>query len=157
MNKKFFQSMKSFATGFLCLGIIAAVAVFIFTAFVQVSETVGVTYQYVRTSTQFNVVGLINALICLFCSIAGYFVLKGIALVGLKAYEDEIITDTKYEKEWAESLGLNSDTKVEQIDKKPLAPTKEQLKKQKRLAICFTAIPIVVLIIIIVSLIVTKL
>jgi hypothetical protein len=102
--------MKSFATGFLCLGILATVAVFIFTAFVQVSETVGITYQYVRTSTQFNAAGLINALICLFCSIAGYFVLKGIALIGLKAYEDEIIPDTEYEKEWEESLGLNNES-----------------------------------------------
>nr|DAJ93511.1 MAG TPA: hypothetical protein [Caudoviricetes sp.] len=110
MNKKFFNSMKSFATGFLCLGILATVAVFIFTAFVQVSETVGITYQYVRTSTQFNAAGLINALICLFCSIAGYFVLKGIALIGLKAYEDEIIPDTEYEKEWEESLGLNNES-----------------------------------------------
>ena len=110
MNKKFFNSMKSFATGFLCLGILATVAVFIFTAFVQVSETVGITYQYVRTSTQFNAAGLINALICLFCSIAGYFVLKGIALTGLKAYEDEIIPDTEYEKEWEESLGLNNES-----------------------------------------------
>ena len=110
MNKKFFNSMKSFATGFLCLGILATVAVFIFTACVQVSETVGITYQYVRTSTQFNAAGLINALICLFCSIAGYFVLKGIALIGLKAYEDEIIPDTEYEKEWEESLGLNNES-----------------------------------------------
>ena len=110
MNKKFFNSMKSFATGFLCLGILATVAVFIFTAFVQVSETVGITYQYVRTSTQFNPAALINALICLFCSIAGYFVLKGIALIGLKAYEDEIIPDTEYEKEWEESLGLNNES-----------------------------------------------
>lgn len=77
MHQKFFAGMKSFATAVLCIGIIATVAVFFSRSF-----TAG-TYVH---SIQFAPSGLIDTAICLVGSIAGYYIIKGIALIGLKLY-----------------------------------------------------------------------
>lgn len=88
MNKKFFLGMRTFATVLLVIGIIASILVFALTAFVQIVKTSEYSF-YDRTEIQFQVTGLVYAVICLLGTLAGYYVIKGIALIGIRTFDDE--------------------------------------------------------------------
>lgn len=127
MNKQFFKGMKSFAVGLLVIGIIASILIFALTAFVEVQKISSYS-SYSYTESQFNIMGLVYATVCLFATISGYYALKGIALIGLKAYEDE---------PESESASLQA----------PPVITEEQIQKdlkQRRIAI-WTLVGILVL------------
>lgn len=88
MNKKFFNGMLNFATIFTCLGIIVTIAVFITTSFV-----------FEIYSPLFNPAGLLYTAIALFTVVTGYYIIKGIALIGLKVYENEVETKESIPRE----------------------------------------------------------
>lgn len=85
MNKKFFEGMKTFALITLFAGIIAASILLFTSVFVKVKNGIYYTYE----ETVFSASGFVSMLFCLFGSIALYYIMKGIALLGLKAYESE--------------------------------------------------------------------
>lgn len=93
MNKKFFGRVKFVAQLVLTLGILATIPILYFSA------------------VEYKPINFIYAVAAILGTVVLYCILKGIALIGLKAYGDEVIPDTEYEKEWAESLGLNNESK----------------------------------------------
>lgn len=86
MNKKFFEGMKTFALITLIAGIVAAGILLFTSVFVKV-ETAGIYYTF--EETVFNASGFVSMLACLIGSIAFYYMIKGIALLGLKMYDSE--------------------------------------------------------------------
>lgn len=83
MNKKFFSGMKSFAVVLLVIGVCGSILMLFILSVSEVS-----TGLY-TTEKVFNPTGFASGIACLFGSIAGYYLLKGVALIGLRAYEDE--------------------------------------------------------------------
>lgn len=86
MNKKFFQGMETFATVLLIIGIIGAL-IMLFTVTIDwVPEALLYSTKY---EAQFSAVGFASTIECLIGSIALYYVLKGMALMGQKAFKEE--------------------------------------------------------------------
>lgn len=82
MNKQFFKGMQKFASALLVIGVCGAILMILF---LSVTEVQGLY----STRQAFNPTGFAGGIACFLGSIAGYYILKGIALIGLKAYEDE--------------------------------------------------------------------
>lgn len=87
MNKKFFEGMKTFALITLFAGIVASGILLFTSVFVKVKTGIYYTFE----ETVFSASGFVSMLVCLFGSIALYYVIKGIALLGLKMYDSEDI------------------------------------------------------------------
>ena len=85
MNKKFFEGMKTFSLITLIAGIVAAGILLFTSVFVKVETGIYYTFE----ETVFNASGFVSMLACLIGSIALYYIIKGIALLGLKMYDNE--------------------------------------------------------------------
>lgn len=79
MNKQFFKGMQKFASALLVIGVCGSILMLFMLSITEVSTG----------SYSFNLIGFASSATCLFGTIAGYYLLKGIALIGLRAYEDE--------------------------------------------------------------------
>lgn len=101
MNKKFFGAMQSIAVILLVIGIVATV-VLAFTVIVVEVEKAGITNNY--TVQQFNPTGLATTLASLLGTVAVYYIVKGIALIGLKIYENEAVYKDDEEDEQIEKI-----------------------------------------------------
>lgn len=75
MNRKFFENMQTFSTIYLILSVIGVLILFV------VTLATPIEYGF---HTAFNWQGLIDTIIAAFGAALGYYVLRGIALIGLQ-------------------------------------------------------------------------
>lgn len=116
MNKKFFEGMAAFASVFLLVGILCS-AILAFTTLIK-EVTWGTYSNY--TETVFNPLGLVGVLACLSFSIAMYYILKSIALFGLRPYEDK--------SDGADSDSVDVQTNIQDVDDKGISVEEKQKK-----------------------------
>ncbi len=80
MNKKFFENMKLFANVVAWVGGICVVIMLITCVWVDVPA---------YSAEQVSWTGLVSTLGVALATFAGYYIMKGIALLGIKAYSEE--------------------------------------------------------------------
>ena len=87
MNKKFFENMKLFANVVAWAGGICVVIMLITCVWVDVPAYSA--YSSLSTRSAFSWTGLVSTLGVAVATFAGYYIVKGIALLGIKAYSEE--------------------------------------------------------------------
>ena len=87
MNKKFFENMKLFANVVAWAGGICVVIMLITCVWVDVPAYSA--YSSLSTRSAFSWTGLVSTLGVALATFAGYYIVKGIALLGIKAYSAE--------------------------------------------------------------------
>ena len=87
MNKKFFENMKLFANVVAWAGGICVVIMLITCVWVDVPAYSA--YSSLSTRSAFSWTGLVSTLGVALATFAGYYIVKGIALLGIKAYSEE--------------------------------------------------------------------
>ena len=87
MNKKFFENMKLFANVVAWVGGICVVIMLITCVWVDVPAYSA--YSSLSTRSAFSWTGLVSTLGVAVATFAGYYIVKGIALLGIKAYSEE--------------------------------------------------------------------
>lgn len=131
MNKQFFKGMQKFASALLIIGVCGSILMLFLLSVTEISTGAYTTKQV------FNPTGFASSISCLFGAIAGYYLLKGVALIGIKTYGEEPDVEPKPAP-----------------PQEPPVVTEEQLlnaAKQKRVAI-WTTVGLIVLVLVLVAL-----
>lgn len=87
MNKKFFENMKLFANIVAWVGGVCVVIMLVTCVWVKVPDYS--TYSSLSMGQAFSWTGLASTLGVAVATFAGYYIMKGIALLGIKAYSEE--------------------------------------------------------------------
>lgn len=86
MNKNFFKGMKTFANIVLVLGIVLFFIMLFTVTFVRAPDSSRYSPRY---EAQVSATGFVSTVACLIGSIVLYYFLKGMALMGQRAFNDE--------------------------------------------------------------------